>query len=216
MSTGKIYSAIASIQQNAGALAPQKSGGVPFAFRGVDATVAHIAPHLREHNVIVVPEVLEHFHSSRDIGNKVLTQTELRTAFHFIHTEDGSEVVATTAGIAQDYADRSASQAQSVAFRVALLQTFFLPTNEKEPEERGEEVQRTTAEERGNASKAPAGPAKPTVTQLKSQIAKLVSSGKVTGAQIDEYGTEIAREPRQKWESDGAILSRIIDHFANA
>lgn len=211
----KIHAAIAKIQQEAGPLAAEKKGGVPFAFRGVDATVAHIAPHLRDAGVIVVPEVLEHFHSAREVGNKILTQTELRTAFHFVHTEDGSEVVATTAGIAQDYADRSAAQAQSVAFRVALLQTFFLPTNEKEPEERGEEILRTTAEEAAKGIvKAAAGPAKPTVAALKARVSKLVADGKATGAQIDEYGTEIARVPRAQWERDGAILERIIEKFA--
>lgn len=210
--TGKIYSAIASIQQAAGPLAAQKSGGVPFAFRGVDATVAHIAPHLREHNVIVVPEVLDSFVSAREVGNKILTQTELRTKFTFYHTEDGSSVSATTNGLAQDYADRSAAQAQSVAFRVALLQTFFLPTNEKEPEERGEEVLRTTAEEKGKAT-APAAPKAPTSAALKSRIAKLVADGKTTGADIDAYGNEISRTDKAKWMNDGAILERVLAHF---
>ena len=48
-------------------------------------------------------------------------------------------ITATTGGLANDYADRSTAQAQSVAFRVALLQTFALPTHSPEPEQTGVE-----------------------------------------------------------------------------
>lgn len=212
MSTGKIYAAIAAVSAEAGALAPTKNGaGVPFAFRGVDATVAHVAPYLKKHGIVVFPEVLDSFHSGREVGNKVVTQTEIRTAFHFVHVEDGSEVVATTIGLAQDFSDRSAAQAQSVAFRVAILQTFTLPTHEKEPEEVGEIVQKGIAEEK--AKTAPKS-TKPTAAQLKAQVSALVSSGKASAADIDAYGDEISREPKTKWSTDGAILERIIEHFS--
>lgn len=212
MSTGKIYAAIAAVSSEAGALAPTKNGaGVPFAFRGVDATVAHVAPYLKKHGIVVFPEVVDSFHSAREVGSKVVTQTEIRTAFHFVHIEDGSEVVATTIGLAQDFSDRSAAQAQSVAFRVAILQTFTLPTHEKEPEEVGEIVQKGIAEEKANAT--PKTPAKPTVAALKQQVGALVSSGRATGAEVDAYGDLISKTDKAEWSKDGRILDLIVKHF---
>ena len=67
-----------------------------------------------------------------------MTTSEILTKFTF-YAPDGSNLSATTAGLANDYADRSAAQAQSVAFRVALLQTFALPTHSLEPEQTGVE-----------------------------------------------------------------------------
>lgn len=215
--TGKIFAAIAEVSDRAGALAPQKGGaGVPFAFRGVDATVAHVAPFLKEHGIIIVPEVLEVKHTAREVGNKVVTQTELRTAFHFVHTEDGSEVVATTVGLAQDFSDRSAAQAQSVAFRVAILQTFTLPTHDKEPEEVGEEIQRGIAAAGGAKAAAPAGPKKKSVAQLSAEIGKVIASGKATADAVNAKGAEISRDDTLKWKADGAVLEQLLDHFGRA
>lgn len=214
---GKIYAAIAAVSEEAGALAPTKNGaGVPFAFRGVDATVAHVAPHLKKHGIIVYPEVLESFHGTREVGSKAITQTEIKTAFHFVHIEDGSEVIATTIGLAQDFSDRSAAQAQSVAFRVAILQTFTLPTHSPEPEEVGETVQKGIAEERAKAPAHTGAPAKPSVAQLKARVGNLVSEGKATAAEVDAYGDEISRAPKAEWTRDGAILERVIQHFQGA
>lgn len=141
-----IYQIISKIGEEAGALAPEKTGGVPFAFRGVDGTVAHLVPHLRKYGVITVPEVIDQRVTQREVGNnKTITQTEVLTRFHF-YAPDGTSVTATTAGLAQDYSDRSTSQAQSVAFRIALLQTFTLPTHDKEPEVAGEETQKVIAD----------------------------------------------------------------------
>lgn len=146
MTDMNIYQIISKIGQEAGALAPEKTGGVPFAFRGVDGTVAHLVPHLRKYGVITVPEVIDQQVTQREVGNnKTITQTQITTRFHF-YAPDGTSVTATTAGLAQDYSDRSTSQAQSVAFRIALLQTFTLPTHDKEPELAGEEVQKFVAD----------------------------------------------------------------------
>jgi hypothetical protein len=213
--TGKIYAAIAEVSKKAGALAPTKNGaGVPFAFRGVDATVAHVAPFLKDAGIVIVPEVLDKITTQREVGTKVVTQTDIRIAFHFIHTEDGSEVVATTAGLAQDFSDRSAAQAQSVAFRIAILQTFTLPTHDKEPEEVGEEIQKGLAAERAKAPAAPAGPKQPTASQLKAEVGKLVTNKVVTPQQIDAFGDEISGQSKTKWMNDPAILSSILAKFS--
>lgn len=227
-----IHAAISEISKDAGALAPQKQGaGVPFAFRGVDQVVSHLAPHLKAHGVIVTPEVLETTHTSRDVlkpngepSGKVITQTELRTRFTFTAIEDGSSISAVTAGLAQDFADRSAAQAQSVAFRVALLQVFSLPTTDKEPEERSEEIIKGRAE----IAAQPAGPrpsvthAGPALTTLQQTVRALVAGeytdrngtvhDKVDPAQIEALGLKISgkKEGDNTWKKDAKILQAVI------
>lgn len=214
MAAPKIYAAIAAVTDEAGALAPSKNGGVPFAFRGIDAVVNHVSPLLKKHGIVVHPQVQERTTTYREVGNKVVTQTDLLTAFHFVHVEDGSEVVSITAGLAQDFADRSHAQAQSVAFRVALLQTFALPTDSPEPEITGEEIIKGTAVEKAKASSAPVAPKKPSVAQLSASIGKLISSGTVTADQVNAYGSEISRSEPAQWKADGAILERVLEKFS--
>lgn len=194
-----IYQIIAAVGSEAGALAPESKGGVPFAFRGVDGTVAHLVPHLRKYGVITVPEVLEQKVTTRELSaGKAITQTEVLTKFHF-YAPDGSSVSATTAGLAQDYADRSTAQAQSVAFRVALLQTFTLPTHDKEPEQAGEETQKFIA---ANPKVAPKPSAEPVpsgaaaLTAIQSRVRDL--SSEVAGA---GKGKELLQSlAASKWE----------------
>jgi hypothetical protein len=159
MAEKNIYQIISAISKEAGPLAAEKSGGVPFAFRGINAVVDKLAPLLNKYEVITVPEVLEHKVTSNPSGNKVVTTTEILAHYHF-YAPDGTKVTATTAGLANDYADRSSAQAQSVAFRTALLQTFTLPSSDPEPEQTGVEREAPSAQ--------PAAAAKPPVGQQKS------------------------------------------------
>lgn len=223
-----IHEAIAAISKDAGALAPQKQGaGVPFAFRGVDQVVSHLSPLLKKHDVIVIPEVLEVTHTSRDVtdrqGNpsgKVITQTELRTRFEFIATEDGSSLSAVTAGLAQDFADRSAAQAQSVAFRVALLQVFSLPTTDKEPEVVGEEIIKGRAEAFAATSPTAPKPAAAGVTALQGKIKALIAGtyadakgtlfDPVPKETINALGVEISGKPGQGWMADESVLKQVL------
>lgn len=175
----QIHELISTISREAGALAPERKDGVPFPFRGIDGTVAHLASHLQEHGVIVVPEVLEHKVSSAPSGTKVVTTSEILTKFTF-YAPDGSSVSAVTAGLANDYADRSTAQAQSVAFRVALLQTFTLPTQTLEPEQTGVERESvpTTAAPQSD-------PNVPTIFSVRGEISTLLNasdSGKIREA----------------------------------
>lgn len=214
-----IYQLISIISNEAGALAPEKNGGVPFAFRGVDAVVSHVSPLLRKYGVIVVPEVIEVGHSYREINaTKGVTQTELRTRFTF-YAPDGTSVSAITAGLAQDFSDRSAAQAQSVAFRVAILQTFALPTTDKEPEVIGEETQAFI--QKNAAVKAPpAAPRGPSVASLTADIKKLIAGqyaddkgtlhDAVPAERINELGAEISGKSGSGWRTDINVLQRVI------
>ena len=193
-----IFELITLISREAGALEKTKEAGsgVPFPFRGIDGTINHLAPFLTKYGVVMVPEVLEEEITGREVGgNKFITQTRVKTKFTF-YAPDGSHVSAVTTGLAQDYADRSTAQAQSVALRVALLQTFFLPTQTIEPEAMGEQVQAEIA-------KTPAAPTAPaeTIDSLRTEISELIAGKGETD--IGEYANArmeaITGRPAETW-----------------
>lgn len=216
--TKEIYGLISKISTEAGALAPERSGGVPFAFRGVDSTINHLSPFLRENGVIVTPEVVEHKVTAREVGSKTVTQSEVTSRFHFIAVSDGSEHVVTTVGLAQDFSDRSAAQAQSVAFRVALLQTFALPTQQKEPEEVGEEVLKGTAEAKAAETKAPAVKG-PTIKSLQDEIKAVIDNTEnaYDSVAINALGSKFSGKPENDttWKRDLKVLQQVIGAVKN-
>lgn len=106
-----------------------------FSFRGIDAVVNAVAPALREHGVIVMPEVLEHTYSTVEVGRN-RTQMEhviVRVKYTFTGT-DGDSLSCTVLGEAMDAGDKATPKAMSVAFRIALLQALALPTDEPDPD----------------------------------------------------------------------------------
>ncbi len=213
----EIINILNEISKEAGALAPERNGGVPFAFRGVDQVVSHLAPLLKEHGVVIVPEVIDRVTSTREIGNnKAITQTDLLTKFTF-YAPDGSSVSATTAGLAQDYADRSGSQAQSVAFRVALLQVFKLPTTDKEPEAAGEDTQKYIQDNAKAATKEAKKPAR-TANTARADIQKVIADENPYGPEeINALGKKHSggKEPSE-WMNDLKVLDAILDSVSKA
>lgn len=193
--TLSIYQIISEIAKEAGALAPSKAGGVPFAFRGIDAVVAHLADKLDKYGVIHTAEILSKDTSTRELqGGKAITQTDLTVRYTF-YSPDGSSISTESAGLAQDYADRSAAQAQSVALRVALLQLFHLPTTDKsdereykEPEQMGEQVQREIEK---NASATKETAPKETAESIRAEMGAIIETGKVTPEDANAVMAEV-------------------------
>lgn len=200
-----IYQIIDRISNEAGALAPEAKGGVPFAFRGIDSTVAHLSPFLRKYGVIVVPTVTQKVVSSAPSGNKVVTTTDLTVSFEFF-APDGTSIIATTGGLANDYADRSTAQAHSVAFRVALLETFFLPTHSPEPEQTGVEpeapAQQTYA----------APPADERHDKVKKARELIKGAAKVKGVEYLDKAVELKLPTG--WADDLTELKKLHDAIA--
>lgn len=214
-----IVQLISVISKEAGALAPESKGGVPFPFRGVDGTVNHLAPKLQKYGVIVVPQVVSAVTTPNAVGNRTVKTTEVLTEFTF-YAPDGSSITARTAGLADDFADRSAAQAQSVAYRIALLQTFSLPTQQPEPEQTGEAVQN----ERATPTPAPQqpramnavdaarqAPAEKTVDQLFLDLRAEAGKRGLTGAQMNQFATDNGASSPD-WIKDRDILQKVTAH----
>ena len=106
-----------------------------FNFRGIDAVVNALSPHLRANGIIVTPTVLNYEYNQIEVGQNKSLMGHARIEVRYSFT-DGTDTIATVvAGEAMDSGDKATAKAMSVAFRTALLQTFCLPTDEKDPDE---------------------------------------------------------------------------------
>lgn len=209
----EILRLIAQIKREVGALAPTRGDGVPFPFRGIDGVVNHLAGKINEYGVVTVPEIIESITTSREQGNRVVKTTDMTVMYTF-YAPDGSCVHATTQGLADDYADRSAAQAQSVAFRVALLQTFFLPTQSPEPEQTGQKVQDGAAEpQQSQAVSRAAGSTTKPPTKAASEIdalrAELKAAAEKAAAAVGEgFSNDITGTELYKLVAEQKKLAR--------
>lgn len=106
-----------------------------YNFRGIDAVMNAVGPALREHGVIVTPNVRDvQYEEQRTQQGKPSTSCRVLVDYIFYAVADGSTIVTTVAGEATDTGDKATPKAMSVAFRTALLQALCLPTDEPDPD----------------------------------------------------------------------------------
>ena len=106
-----------------------------FLFRGIDAVTNAVGPALREHGVIVVPNVVDAQYDVVHVGKQqtIMSRVVLRIEWKWYGPE-GDFITCVTQGEAFDSGDKATAKAHSVAFRTAMLQTLALPTDEKDPD----------------------------------------------------------------------------------
>lgn len=127
----KIYSAIAGVMQDIGAVGKNKKNQQQgFLFRGIDDVMNAISPALIKHKVFIVPEILEQIREERQTkaGNNLIYSI-CKIKFTFF-TEDGSFIQATTIGEGMDSGDKATNKAMSIAYKYACFQVFNIPTEE--------------------------------------------------------------------------------------
>ena len=133
-----IYAALNAVMRDVQAVRKGERNTMPgggFMFRGVDAVTNAVGPALREHGVIVVPEVLDAEYSTVHVGQKqtVMSRVVLRVKFTWYGPE-GDSIASVVQSESMDSGDKATAKAHSVAFRTAMLQTLCLPTDEKDPD----------------------------------------------------------------------------------
>lgn len=108
---------------------------VGFAFRGIDAIVNAVAPALRTHGVVVVPTVKDITYRSVPLGqNRHQSPHVSVTVRYRWYGPNGDHVDSTVVGEAIDFGDKAVAKAMSVAWRITLLQTLALPTDDLDPD----------------------------------------------------------------------------------
>lgn len=111
-----------------------RNQGQGFNFRGIDAVMNAVGPALREHGVIVLPNVRNRWVETYQTRNgATMRNVTLDVEFTFVGP-DGSELLCATMGEAADAGDKATPKAHSVAFRTALLQALCVPTDEPDPD----------------------------------------------------------------------------------
>jgi hypothetical protein len=103
--------------------------GNGYMFRGIDDVYAALSPLLAEHQLCVLPRVLERTvteQTSKSGG--LLFYTVLKVEFDFVSAEDGSKHTVCTVGEAMDSGDKSSNKAMSAAYKYACFQAFCIPT----------------------------------------------------------------------------------------
>ena len=135
--TPTVFEALSAVMEGVGAVRKtgrnQQQG---YAFRGIDAVVNAVGPELRQHGVIVVPEVRSCEYATVEVGSKRTPMGHVRVIVAYtFYGPAGDSIVAVTPGEAMDSGDKATPKAMSVAFRTALLQALALPTDEPDPDE---------------------------------------------------------------------------------
>lgn len=167
-----------------------------FNFRGIDAVINTVGPALRQHGVIVVPQVedftAESYTTKRGTAMRNVT-VKVRWVFH---GPDGDSIEAVTFGEAADSGDKALSKAQSVAYRIALLQALCIPTDEPDPD--------ASSHERG----LPVGD----VNSLRAQIAGI---GRQIGWGKDRIEADFAEWSQGQFitDVDAATLTQYRDYL---
>lgn len=198
-----------AVAEEVGVLEPTKSGGVPFAFRGIDAVVASLSPFLKKHGVIVVPIETNHILTQREVGNKVVTKAEVEVTYRF-YGANGDHVDAKVPGQADDFADRSTAQAMSVAFRILLLQTFHIAAfGNEEAHSEGVKNDREAAGQaavdsaRSQAPKSNAG-----VEAVRDQIMKVAGPKGFDGDALNKMAADLSLN--ENWFNDINALNSLL------
>jgi hypothetical protein len=123
-----------------------------FNFRGVDAVVNATGPAFRAHRVKVIPKKIRQITSTeyetrgregrpgtRMVNKEVIVEWEVRGPA-------GDTFTGESAGESADAGDKALTKAQSVAYRVFLLQALNLPTHDRDPDADTHERAATSAD----------------------------------------------------------------------
>ena len=105
-----------------------------FMFRGIDAVVNAVSPALQKAGVVVTPklEKIERREMKTSRGN-AMNSIDVIVTYTFTGPS-GDTISATVPGEAFDSGDKATAKAMSVAFRIALLQSLALPTDDPDPD----------------------------------------------------------------------------------
>lgn len=132
----KVHEALSKVMADVGAVKKNdRNTQSNYNFRGVDAVTSAVYPALIAHGVIVVPKVLDYQYGTVVVGQKRTEMSHVRLTVQFTWIgPEGDALESVAAGEAFDSGDKATPKAHSVAFRIAILQTLCLPTDEADPD----------------------------------------------------------------------------------
>lgn len=100
-----------------------------YNFRGIDEVLNALAPILSKVGLVIYPQLKSVHHVERETSKGgVMFICNALVDYHLTSADDGSEMIVSTAGEAQDSADKSTNKAMSAAYKYMAIQTFCIPT----------------------------------------------------------------------------------------
>lgn len=106
-----------------------------YNFRGIDQVVNAVGPIFRKHHIIPMP------HNCAAEYRDVLTSTGKPTrevtvsATYRFYGPAGDYIEAVVPGESLDSSDKGTAKAMSVAYRIVLLQSLCIPTDDRDPDQ---------------------------------------------------------------------------------
>ena len=202
-----IYQALCEINKKIGVIGKDRKNVLQgFKFRGIDDVMNELHALFAEHEVIILPSVIDRVREERPTQKGgVVFYTHLTVLFQFTAI-DGSFVTCTAVGEAMDSGDKGTNKAMSIALKYVLLQMFLIPTEEpKDPDAETHEVK----------PKQEQSPIRPTitdgaitkaVTRIKAGELSLVDNIKqryeLTLAQIETLNDALPQKQHSQMEFD--------------
>jgi hypothetical protein len=106
-----------------------------FNFRGVDRVVNALSAAIRGNGLVIVPDAVEipEYKAATTSSGAAMNYARVHVRYTITGPE-GDIMHGSAVGEASDRADKAVSKAMSVAWRTFLIQTFFLPTDEPDPD----------------------------------------------------------------------------------
>lgn len=195
----KVHEALSAVMADVRAVA--KDGkvdierGPKFNFRGVDHVVNAVGPVLRQHGCSLRPtSVLDkQYREFETKGGGVSHHCTVEVEYTFTGPE-GDALTCTALGEAADYGDKATAKAMAVAWRIAQIQLFCLPTDEPDPDEHIVE----------RAAPEPIDPAKAAWRALRVETASRFP------AVDDDLRKQIAQKA---WDACGKDPKRLTEMF---
>lgn len=203
-----IHVALAAVMADVRSLAKRdRNSHFNFMFRGIDATINALGPAMRTHGVVVLPEVLDvSYRDVRTSKDKPAREVTVKVRYRFIGP-DGTSLDVVTPGESMDEGDKGTAKAMSVAMRIALLQTFALPTDDPDPD--ASDVQRGSGQEsRHDETEQPSGPSPRALALAAAGLARRMLDA--DGDALKRMWTEVFESPAR----DVDVSGHLVEHRA--
>lgn len=205
-----IHAIIPLIREELGAISKddEATAGAKFKYRGHDQIVNAIVPLFNKYGVFTTVEDEHLVYSGRPAANNKWATAAVISKRVTFHAPDGSSVSSTIVAESVDNGNKATSQAQTYAYRIALTQTFTIPTGEPDPD--------STTGDFGVGNSTPvAEPTQPAVAsapvdELRARVKELFAARDITAKEeIQARGTKFFNG-REGWEKTPAALNKLI------
>jgi len=182
-----------------------------FTFRGIDTVMNAVGPVLRKHRVAVVPTPEDITLTTYQTSSGTTMHSAVVKMRYTIHGPAGDTIEGGAYGEAADAGDKAVSKAESVAYRVFLLQGLTIPTDEPDPDA---EAHQRASRSSGPAPQPPMAPSGGRGAGPGNQAAQAFTqaANALSGAQRQQLRLDLiqARLPSSVQEMDEGQATRAL------